>query len=52
MLVTCSQTLWVKNKATQLLVNYGPSSSEALFPYGYNAYRTKVKKDIPSSFNM
>jgi hypothetical protein len=31
---------------------YGPSSSEALSPHGYNAYRTKVKKDIPSSFNM
>jgi hypothetical protein len=31
---------------------YGPSSSEALSPHGYNAHQTKVKKDIPSSFNM
>jgi hypothetical protein len=35
------------------IVNYyGPSSSEALSPHGYNAHQTKVKKDIPSSFNM
>jgi hypothetical protein len=35
------------------IVNYyGPSSSEALSPHGYNARQTKVKKDIPSSFNM
>jgi hypothetical protein len=35
------------------IVNYsGPSSFEALFPHGYNAHQTKVKKDIPSSFNM
>jgi hypothetical protein len=32
------------------IVNYyGPSSSEALSPHGYNAHQTKVKKDIPSS---
>jgi hypothetical protein len=31
---------------------YGPSSSEALFSHGYNAHQTKVKKDIPSSFDM
>jgi hypothetical protein len=31
---------------------YGPSSPKALFPRGYNAHQTKVKKDIPSSFNM
>jgi hypothetical protein len=31
---------------------YGPSSSEALSPHGYNAHQTKIKKDIPSSFNM
>jgi hypothetical protein len=31
---------------------YGPSSSEALSPHGYNAHQTKVKKGIPSSFNM
>jgi hypothetical protein len=35
------------------IVNYcGPSSSEALSPHRYNAHYTKVKKDIPSSFNM
>jgi hypothetical protein len=35
------------------IVNYYiPSSFEALYPYGYNSYQTKVKKDIPSSFNM
>jgi hypothetical protein len=31
---------------------YGPSSSEALSPHGYNAHQTKVKKDIPSSINV
>jgi hypothetical protein len=31
---------------------HGPSSSEALSPHGYNTHQTKVKKDIPSSFNM
>jgi hypothetical protein len=35
------------------IVNYyGPSSSKALFPHGFNAHQTKVKKDIPSSFIM
>jgi hypothetical protein len=35
------------------IVNYyRPSSSKALTPHGYNAHQTKVKKDIPSSFNM
>ena len=35
------------------IVNYyGPSSSEALSPHGYNAHRTKYKEDIPSSFNI
>jgi hypothetical protein len=35
------------------IVNYyGPSSSEALSLHGYNARQTKVKKDVPSSFNM
>jgi hypothetical protein len=35
------------------IVNYcGPSSSEALSLHGFNAHQTKVKKDIPSSFNM
>jgi hypothetical protein len=35
------------------IVNYyRPSSFEALSPHGYNVHQTKVKKDIPSSFNM
>jgi hypothetical protein len=35
------------------IVNYyGPSSSEALCPHGNNAHQTKVKKDLPSLFNM
>jgi hypothetical protein len=35
------------------IVNYyGPSSFEALSPHGYNAHQRKVKKGIPSSFNM
>jgi hypothetical protein len=35
------------------IVNYNrPSSSEALSPYEDNAHQTKVKKDIPSSFNV
>jgi hypothetical protein len=35
------------------IVNYyRPSSSEALSPHGNNAHQTKVKKDIPSSFNI
>jgi hypothetical protein len=31
---------------------YGPSSSEALSPHGYNVHQPKVKKDVPSSFYM
>jgi hypothetical protein len=35
------------------IVNYyRPSSFEALFLQGHNAYQTKVKKDIPSSLIM
>ena len=35
------------------IVNYyGPSSYEALSSHGYNAHRTKIKKNIPSLFNM
>jgi hypothetical protein len=48
MLGTCSQMLWVKNRATQMLMVKGPSSFEALFPLGYNDLQTKVMKDIPS----
>jgi hypothetical protein len=31
---------------------YRPSPSEALSPHGYNVHRTKVKKDVPSSYYM
>jgi hypothetical protein len=35
------------------IVNYYISlSSEELSPHGHNALQTKVKKDIPLSFNM
>jgi hypothetical protein len=37
MLVTCSQTLYIKNKATQPLVITDTRLSEALFPYRYKA---------------
>jgi hypothetical protein len=42
--------LQIKNKATQLLMDKRPSSFEALIPLRYNDLQTKVKKDIPSSF--
>jgi hypothetical protein len=43
----------VSQEQGNTIVNYyGPSSSEVLSPHGYNAHQTKVKKDIPSSFNM
>jgi hypothetical protein len=36
-----------------IIVNcYEPSSSEALSSHRNNAHQTKVKKDLPSSFNM
>jgi hypothetical protein len=41
--------LWIKNKATQNVKGYCPSSFEALFPLGYNDLQTKVIKDVPSS---
>jgi hypothetical protein len=35
------------------IVNYyGPLSFEALSSHENNAHQTKVKKDLPSSFNM
>jgi hypothetical protein len=33
---------------TEIVKCYGPSSSEALFPLGYNEFWTKVMKAIPS----
>jgi hypothetical protein len=41
-----------QEQGNTIVSHYRPSSSEALSPHGYNAYQTKVKKDIPSSFNM
>jgi hypothetical protein len=51
MLVTCSQMLYIKNKATQSLVIMDLRPTEALFLVGIKLRQTKVKKDIPSSFN-
>jgi hypothetical protein len=49
MLSTCSQILWIKNKAAQLL-----EISDLCPPkhhhFEYNGSRTKVLKDMPSSF--
>jgi hypothetical protein len=43
----------VDQEQCNTIVNfYISSSSKALFPHGFNAHQTKVKKDIPSSFNM
>jgi hypothetical protein len=42
----------VNQEQGNTMVKYeGPSSSEALFPLGYNDLHTKVMKDMPSSFN-
>jgi hypothetical protein len=41
-----------QEQGNTIVKDKGPSSSEALSPHGYNAHQTKVKKDIPSSFNM
>jgi len=43
----------VNQQQGNTIVNYyGPSSSKALCPHEYNTHQTKVKKNIPSSFNM
>jgi hypothetical protein len=43
----------VDQEQSNTIVNYyGPSCSKALSPHGNNAHQTKVKKDLPSSFNM
>jgi delta-aminolevulinic acid dehydratase/porphobilinogen synthase len=52
MLVTCSQMLYIKNKATQLLIITDLCLPKHFFPHGHSAHQTKVKKDMPSSFNM
>jgi hypothetical protein len=33
-----------------IVKDQGPSSSEALPPLGFNDHRTKVMKDMPSSY--
>jgi hypothetical protein len=46
----CSRMLYIKNKATQLLMIRDLRPSKHYFPLGYNDLQTKVMKDIPSSF--
>jgi hypothetical protein len=43
----------VNREQGNTIVNYyRPSSFEALSPHEYNAHQMKVKRDIPSSFNI
>jgi hypothetical protein len=43
----------VDKEQDNTIVNYyGSSSCEALFPRENNAHQTKIKKDLPSSFNI
>ena len=39
-----------QEQVNTILKDYGPSSSETYSPFGYVGSRTKVTKDIPSSF--
>jgi hypothetical protein len=41
-----------QEQGNTIVNHYRPSSSESLFPHGHNAHQKKVKKDIPSSFNI
>jgi hypothetical protein len=41
-----------QEQGNTIVNHYRPSSPEALFPHGHNAHQKKVKKDIPSSFNI
>jgi hypothetical protein len=50
MLVTCSQMMWIKNKATQLLRIKDLRPLKHYLLFGYNDLQTKVMKDISSSF--
>jgi hypothetical protein len=52
MLVTCSQMLYIKNKATQLLIIMDLRLLKYYLFMSIMLHQTKVKKDIPSSFNM
>jgi hypothetical protein len=38
-----------QEQGNTIVKDKGPSSSEALFPLGFNDHRTKVMKDMPSS---
>jgi hypothetical protein len=49
MLVTCSQMLQIKNKATQFLMIKYLRPSKHYLPLGYNDLWTKVMKGVPSS---
>jgi hypothetical protein len=37
-----------RTRQHKMLNTKSPSSSKSLFPFGYNEFRTKVMKDIPS----
>jgi hypothetical protein len=39
-----------QEQGNTIVKGYGPSSFEALSPFGYNDLQTKVMKDTPSSF--
>jgi hypothetical protein len=41
-----------QEQGNTIVIYYGHSSSKALFPHGYDVNQMKVKKDIPSLFNM
>jgi hypothetical protein len=50
MLVTCSQMLRVKNRATQRMLNVKVLRlTKHYIPLRDNDFRTKIAKDIPSS---
>jgi hypothetical protein len=40
-----------QEQGNTIVKHQGPSSSEALPPFGFNDHRTKVMKDMPSSFH-
>jgi hypothetical protein len=50
MLFACSQMLQIKNKLTQLLMIKNLRPSKHYLPLGYNNFRAKVMKGVPSSF--
>jgi hypothetical protein len=52
LLVTCSQMLNIKNKATQLLVIMDLRLLKYYLLMSIMLHQMKVKKDIPSSFSM